>query len=192
MTDLANISTPRLILRPWRDSDLPEFAAMNADPEVMAYFPRTYDRAESEGQVARIRNHFAAYGFGFWAVEAPGAAPFVGFTGLWTTSFEAPFTPCLEIGWRLARRFWGRGYATEAALASLGVGFGTLGRDEIVSFAVAANGRSRRVMERIGMSRDAAGDFDHPAMPDGDPRRRHVLYRLSRADWIRSTETRGL
>ena len=161
MADIPDISTRRLILRAWRDADLPEFAAMNADPEVMAYFPRNYSRTESDALVARIRDHFATHGFGFWAVEAPGAAPFIGFTGLGTADFEAPFTPCVEIGWRLARRFWGRGYATEAARASLGFGFGTLGLDEIVSFAVTANGRSRRVMERIGMTRDPAADFDH-------------------------------
>lgn len=192
MTEFNDIATSRLILRAWRDDDLPEFAAMNADPEVMKYYPRTYNRVESDGLVARVRDHIAQHGFGFWAVEAPGVAPFVGFTGLWTAEFEAPFTPCVEIGWRLARRFWSRGYATEAALASLDFGFEALGLDEIVSFAVAANDPSRRVMEHIGMTRDMAGDFDHPAMPVGDPRRGHVLYRLSRADWTRSRETGSL
>ena len=192
MTDVPQLTTPRLVLRGWRDGDLPAFAAMNADPQVMAFFPGTYGRAESDERVARIRDHFRAHGFGFWAVEAPGTAPFVGFTGLWTTDFEAPFTPCVEIGWRLAPRFWGRGYATEAAQAALGFGFETLRLGEIVSFTVSANDRSRRVMERIGMTRDLAGDFDHPAMPVGDPRRRHVLYRLSRADWTRSRETGSL
>jgi RimJ/RimL family protein N-acetyltransferase len=183
MTDMPELVTPRLVLRSWRDSDLPEFAAINADPQVMAFFPRTYDRAESDRLVARIRYHTARRGFGLWAMEAPGEAPFIGFTGLWTPDFEAPFTPCVEIGWRLAPRFWGRGYATEAALASLRFGFQTLRREEIVSYAVTANERSRRVMERIGMTRDLAGDFDHPNLPAGDPLRRHVLYRLSRAEW---------
>lgn len=183
MTDVPQLATPRLVLRGWRDSDLPAFAAMNADPQVMAFFPRTYGRAESDGLVARIRDHFRRHGFGFWAVEAPGAAPFIGFVGLWISDFAAPFTPCVEIGWRLAPRYWGRGYATEAAHASLRFGFETLQRDEIVSFTAAGNLRSRRVMERIGMTRDAAGDFDHPMLPDGSPLRRHVLYRLSRADW---------
>lgn len=183
MTDMPELVTPRLVLRNWRDDDLPEFAAMNADPRVMAYFPRTYDRAESDGLVARIHEHMARRGFGLWAVEAPGTAPFIGFTGLWTPDFEAPFTPCVEIGWRLARRFWGRGYATEAAHESLRFGFEMLRREEIVSYAVTANARSRRVMERIHMARDPAGDFDHPKLPEGSPLRRHVLYRLSRADW---------
>jgi RimJ/RimL family protein N-acetyltransferase len=183
MTNMPELVTPRLVLRNWRDGDLPEFAAMNADPQVMAYFPRTYDRAESDGLVARIRDHMARHGFGLWAVEAPGTAPFIGFTGLWTPDFEAPFTPCVEIGWRLARRFWGRGYASEAAYESLRFGFETLRREEIVSYTVTANARSRRVMERLHMTRDPAGDFDHPKLPEGSPLRRHVLYRLSRADW---------
>lgn len=183
MTNMPELVTSRLVLRNWRDDDLPEFAAINADPQVMAFFPRTYERAESDGLVARIRDHVARRGFGLWAMEAPGEAPFLGFTGLWTPDFEAPFTPCVEIGWRLAPRFWGRGYATEAAHASLRFGFETLRREEIVSYAVTANERSRRVMERIGMTRDPAGDFDHPKLPRGSPLRRHVLYRLSRADW---------
>ena len=183
MTDMPELTTSRLVLRNWRDEDLPEFAAMNADPQVMAYFPRTYDRAESDGLVARIRAHAASRGFGFWALEAPGTAPFIGFAGLWTPGLEAPFTPCVEIGWRLARRFWGRGYATEAAHESLRFGFETLGLDEIIAYAVTANARSRRVMERIHMTRSPADDFDHPMLPDGSPLRRHVLYRLSRADW---------
>jgi RimJ/RimL family protein N-acetyltransferase len=192
MTDMPELVTPRLVLRNWRDGDLAEFAAINADPQVMAFFPRAYDRAESDGLVARIRNHAARCGFGLWAMEAPGEAPFMGFTGLWTPDFEAPFTPCVEIGWRLAPRFWGRGYATEAARASLRFGFEMLQQEEIVSYAVTANERSRRVMERIGMTRDLAGDFDHPKLPAGNPLRRHVLYRLSRVDWIRSAETGGL
>ena len=185
--DAPQITTPRLLLRGWRDSDLPEFATMNADREVMAFFPGTYGRAESDKRVALIRDHFRRHGFGFWAVEAPGTAPFVGFTGLWTTDFDAPFTPCVEIGWRLATRFWGRGFATEAALAALRFGFEALRLDEIVSFASAGNLRSRRVMERIGMTRDAAGDFDHPTLPESSPLRRHVLYRLARADWAAGT-----
>jgi RimJ/RimL family protein N-acetyltransferase len=175
-----SIRTHRLHLRPWRDEDLPEFAAINADPRVMEFFPKPLDRDESDARVARIRDHFARHGFGLWAVEVPGVADFIGFVGLSVPDFEAHVTPCVEIGWRLARDHWGRGYATEAALASLDHGFRRLGLDEIVSFTVPANRRSRRVMERIGMTRSPADDFDHPNLPEGHPLRRHVLYRASR------------
>ncbi|WP_148599006.1 GNAT family N-acetyltransferase [Aquisphaera giovannonii] len=179
MTD-PTIRTDRLLLRPWREDDLEPFAAMNADPAVMEYFARPLERAESEAFIARIRVHFAQNGFGFWAVEAPGVAPLVGLVGLARPAFLAHFTPCVEIGWRLARAYWGRGYATEAADAALGHGFDVLGLDEIVAFTTAANARSRAVMERLGMSRDPADDFDHPGLPQGHPLSRHVLYRIRR------------
>jgi RimJ/RimL family protein N-acetyltransferase len=180
MPPVATLESSRLRLRDWQDADLAPFAALNADPRVMEYFPRPLDRAESDAAVVRIRAHFARRGFGLWAVEAPGVAEFVGFVGLSVPSFEAHFTPCVEIGWRLAREFWGRGYATEAALAVLNHGFGTLGLAEIVSFTAAANARSRAVMERIGMHRSDADDFDNPNLSPGHPLRRHVLYRLGR------------
>jgi RimJ/RimL family protein N-acetyltransferase len=146
----------------------------------MEFFPKTLDRAESELAAARIREHFARHGFGLWAVEVPGVADFIGFVGLAIPRFEAHFTPCVEIGWRLAREHWGRGYATEAARAVLAFGFRDLGLDEIVSFTTAANRRSRAVMERIGMTRSPADDFDHPVLPEGHPLRWHVLYRARR------------
>lgn len=177
MTEIPAIRTPRLALRPWRDEDLAPFAAMNADPRVMEFFPRPLDRAESDAAVARIRDHFARHGFGLWAVEVPGVANFIGFVGLAIPRFEAPFTPCVEIGWRLAREHWGRGYATEAARTVLEYGFRDLALQEIVSFTATANLRSRAVMERIGMTRSSEDDFDHPALPEGHPLRRHVLYR---------------
>ena len=183
MPDSA-ITTPRLLLRRWRDGDLDAFAALNADPEVMAFFPALLGRAESDALAARIREHFARHGFGLWAVEVPGVAEFVGFVGLSVPRFEAPFTPCVEIGWRLVRAHWGRGYATEAARAALDFGFRRLALDEVVSFTVPANRRSRAVMERLGMAHDPAEDFDHPTLPEGHPLRRHVLYRLARADWL--------
>jgi RimJ/RimL family protein N-acetyltransferase len=176
----ATVTTARLILRPWRDEDVPAFAALNADPEVMEHFPNTLDRAESDTRVEGIRAHFARHGFGLWAVEVPGVAPFIGFVGLSIPTFEAPFTPCVEIGWRLARAFWGQGYATEAARAVLKFGFETLCLAEIVSYTVPANRRSRAVMERIGMTRDPLADFDHPLLPEGHPLRRHVFYRVGR------------
>ena len=174
------LPTARLLLRAWRDADRPALAALNADPAVMEFFPGVLDRVGSNAMADRIAAHWAERGFGLWAVEVPGAAPFIGYVGLSVPRFEAAFTPCVEIGWRLAAAHWGRGYATEAARAALAFGFGELGLAEIVSFTVPANARSRAVMERLGMRRDPAGDFDHPLLPPGHPLRRHVLYRLGR------------
>jgi RimJ/RimL family protein N-acetyltransferase len=153
---------------------------MCADPRVMEFFPATLTREQTAAGVARIREHFDRHGFGMWAVEVPGQAPFIGFVGLAHVPFDAHFTPCVEVGWRLAAGQWGRGYATEAARAALDFGFGQLGLDQIVAFTVPANARSVRVMERLGMTRDPHGDFDHPRLPDGSPLRRHVLYRMTR------------
>jgi RimJ/RimL family protein N-acetyltransferase len=175
-----DLRTDRLLLRRWRADDLEPFAALNADPAVMRYFAGTLSPAESDTVAARIARHFDERGFGLWAVEIPGAVPFAGFIGLQNPGFDAHFTPCVEIGWRLAAECWGRGYATEGARAALEFGFTTLGLAEIVSFAVEANHRSRRVMERIGMTHNPADDFDHPRLQAGDPRRRHVLYRIGR------------
>lgn len=177
------LTTARLRLRQWREEDLAPFAALNADPQVMEFFPKVLTRAESDAVAGRIRDHFARHGFGLWAVEAPGAADFVGFVGLAVPSFEAHFTPCVEIGWRLAREHWGHGYATEAATAALAFGFGDRALEEIVAFTVPANIPSRRVMGRLGMRRLPADDFEHPAIAAGHPLRSHVLYRLRRADW---------
>jgi RimJ/RimL family protein N-acetyltransferase len=179
MTD-PFLRTDRLLLRPWRESDLEPFAALNADPAVMEHFAKPLDRAESDAFVARIRSHFDRHGFGFWAVEAPGISDLVGLVGLAIPTFETHFTPCVEIGWRLSRAYWGKGYANEAARASLRYGFEQLGLDEIVAFTVPYNVRSRAVMERIGMTRSAADDFDHPNLPEGHRLRRHVLYRIQR------------
>jgi RimJ/RimL family protein N-acetyltransferase len=178
MTDV--ITTDRLILRAWRDADREPFAAMNADPEVMRYFPSTLTREDSDRQVDRIVERTASRGFGFWAVEIPGVAEFAGFIGLSVPGFEAPFTPCVEIGWRLARPFWNQGYATEGAHAARRYGFETLGVTEIVAFTAVGNAPSRRVMDKIGMTRDPEGDFDHPFVPVGHPHRRQVLYRVRR------------
>ncbi len=172
--------TERLRLRAWRPEDLPHFAALNADPRVMEHFPRLLTSEESDRQAAWVAEHFAKHGFGTWAVEAVGVADFVGFVGLSVPAFEAHFTPCVEIGWRLAFEHWGRGYATEAARAALACGFQRLGLQEIVAFTVSANWRSIAVMQRLGMRRSAAEDFDHPRLPPGHPLRRHVLYRLRR------------
>lgn len=176
----AQLRTERLVLREWRDDDLEPFAALNADPEVMRYFPATQDRASSDTTVQRIRTHFAEHGWGWWAVEVPGVTPFAGFIGLWWIPHELPFTPAVEVGWRLAREHWGRGYATEGARAALDFGLHTVGLAEIVSMTTVSNRPSRRVMEKLGMTYDPADDFDHPRVPAGDPLRRHVLYRLAK------------
>lgn len=183
MADLPDLTTTRLLLRPLRQRDFSAFAAMNADARVMAYFPAPLGRAESEMMALRIAEHAREHGFGFWAVEAPGVAAFTGIAGLLVPRFEAHFMPCVEVGWRLAREYWGRGYATESARALLDFAFTRVELDEVVSLTVPANKRSRRVMERIGMTHDPADDFDHPDLPEGHPLRRHVLYRLARANW---------
>ncbi len=173
------LKTDRLILRRWRAADLAPFAAINADPLAMRFMPAAMTAEESRGMVKRIEAHFETHGFGIWAVEAPGAAPFIGFVGLQRVPFEAHFTPAVEIGWRLSPAHWGKGYASEAAKAALRFGFENLNLDQIVSFTVPANKPSWSVMERIGMTRDPKDDFDHPRLPEGHPLRRHVLYRKS-------------
>jgi RimJ/RimL family protein N-acetyltransferase len=180
LKNVPALRTERLILRAWRDEDLAAFAALNADPAVMEYFPSVLSRTESDAFAARIRTELGERGFGLWAVEVPGNAEFIGFTGISVPRFEAPFTPCVEIGWRIAKEFWGRGYAPEAAGRALAHGFGALGLDEIVSFTAVANHRSRRVMEKLGMTHDPADDFDHPSLAPGHRLRRHVLYRIRR------------
>ena len=173
------LRTPRLLLLEWRDADRAPFAAICADPEVMRYLPPLPDRTATDAWIARMRTHNDEHGFAYWPVELPGAG-LVGAIGLSRTRFP-PLAPSVEIGWRLARAYWGRGYATEAARTVLDDGFGRLGLDEIVSFTVPANRPSWRVMERLGMHRDPADDFDHPRLPPGDPLRHHILYRLRRS-----------
>ena len=143
----------------------------------MAWLGGPLDRPASDALADRIEEHFESRGYGLWVVEVPDGSPFVGFVGLAVADFPAEFTPAVEVGWRLAEAYWGRGYATEAATAALAFGFSTLGLDEIVSFAAVGNVRSRRVMERIGLRRDPADDFEHPRVAVGDPLRPHVLYR---------------
>jgi RimJ/RimL family protein N-acetyltransferase len=174
------LRTPRLVLRRWRCADREPFAALNGDPRVMAHFPARLTRAESDALAGTIEAELAARPFGLWALEVPGVTPFAGYVGLHVPSFEAPFTPCVEIGWRLAFAHWGHGYASEAARAVLTYAWDPLGLAEVVSFTTAGNARSRAVMDRIGMRHDPAGDFDHPRLPDGHPLRRHVLYRARR------------
>lgn len=177
------LETPRLFLRRWRDEDRSPFADLNADPVVMEHFPAPLSPAESDALVDRITAGLEARGWGLWAVEVRETGAFIGFVGLNPATFDAPFTPAVEVGWRLAHDAWGRGYATEGARAALDVGFDQNGLDEIVSFTTHGNVRSRRVMERLGMRHDPADDFDNPNVAEGHPLRPHVLYRLARESW---------
>lgn len=179
MTFASSIETHRLRLRPWRDSDLKPLAAMNADARVMEYFPSTLSAAESEALAARIMKHFDVHNFGLWAVERKEDGAFAGFIGLSIPTFEAHFTPCVEIGWRLAANYWGHGYATEGALAAMEYGFQVVKLDEIVSMTSVQNHRSRRVMERLWMTHSPNDDFNHPNLPVVHALSRHVLYRKS-------------
>jgi RimJ/RimL family protein N-acetyltransferase len=175
---VTDILTDRLRLRPWVASDREPFAALNADALVMEHFLTTLSRDESDALADRIEAMFEKYGFGFWAVEVPGVVPFAGFIGLSVPSFETHFTPCVEIGWRLAREHWNQGLATEGATAALRHAFGALQLSEVVAFTAPGNARSRRVMEKLGMRYDPTADFDHPLIPTGHPLCRHVLYRI--------------
>jgi RimJ/RimL family protein N-acetyltransferase len=177
------LRTDRLRLRGWRAADLAPFAELNADPRVTEYLPTVLSREQSDAFVARAEAHFEQHGFGLWALEICGVAPLAGFIGLSTPRFEAHFTPSVEIGWRIGAEHWGHGYATEGARAVLAFGFEAQRLEEIVSFTVPANARSRRVMEKIGMTYDPGDDFDHPSLPEGHPLRRHVLYRITRRRW---------
>lgn len=181
MPDAPELLTPRLLLRHWREDDLEPFAAMNADPAVMEHFPALTTRQQSDDLAWRSEERLRTLGYGLWAVEERATGRFLGFTGLNPVGFPAPFVdgPTVEIGWRLRRDAWGRGYAQEAARAARDWAFTGAGLPAIVSFTATTNLRSAHVMERIGMTHDPAEDFDHPLLPDGHRLRRHVLYRLS-------------
>ncbi len=174
------IRTERLLLRRWREADRLPFQKLNADPLVMEFMPEPLPPAASDAFMARIEEHFERHGFGLFAVEQVENRSFAGFIGLSIPAFDAPFMPAVEIGWRLASQCWGRGLATEGARAVIRYGFEELNLDGIVSFTVPGNLRSRRVMEKLGMTHDPRDDFDHPRLPEGHPMRRHVLYRLHR------------
>ncbi len=179
----VEVATDRLILRRWRDADKPPFASLNADPEVREHFPDLLTADASNASVDRFEQHWDNHSYGLFALERRDTNEFIGFTGLARAEFDAPFLPAVEVGWRLARKAWGQGFATEAATAALWFGFEKVGLDEIVSFTSVTNRPSQRVMQRIGMTRDRGNDFDHPNVDEGSPLRRHVLYRLAKADW---------
>lgn len=183
---VVTMNTERLRLRAWRDEDLPVFAALNADPQVMRYFPAPLSAEASRTQAAAFRRFMQQHGWGLWAVERPGIAPFIGFVGLAQVGDDLPLAPCVEIGWRLAAAHWGQGFASEAARAALQHAFTQLQLPEVVSFTATVNLPSRRVMERIGMH-CADEYFEHPRLPPGHRLRKHIVYRLSRQQWQAQT-----
>jgi len=183
---MPEIRTERLLMRRWRDEDRDPFAALNADPAVMEHMQGPMTRERSDAFVDRIEACWEERGWAQWAIEVPGVAPFIGYVGLWPADFVTG-EPMVEVGWRIAHEHWGNGYVTEAAHEALRHGFEDVGLEEIVSFTVPQNERSWRVMERIGLRRDPAADFDHPNVDAGAYPHlvRHVLYRLTRAEWLK-------
>lgn len=179
----VELRTPRVLLRQWKDSDLDAWATMNADPQVRRYFPAVLNRAEALGEADRIRSSIAQRGWGMWALEVPGVHPFAGFVGLNIPAYETPWMPAVEIGWRLAPSTWHQGYATESAAAVLNFAFTQLQLPQVVAMSVPTNGPSHQVMERIGMVRDLAADFDHPRVLDASPLKRHILHRITPEQW---------
>jgi len=175
---MTQLVTERLLLRRWREADREAFARINADPRVMEFFPAPLTRDESDAMIDRFISHFAQHGFAPWALEWRATNELAGYVGLKYVRFEAPFTPAVEIGWRLAPEHWGSGLATEGAAAALRDGFDTVGLQEIVAFTTLANVRSQRVMHKLSMTHDPRDDFDHPQLPLGHPLRRNVLFRL--------------
>jgi RimJ/RimL family protein N-acetyltransferase len=181
------IRTERLVLRRWREEDLEPFRAMNADPEVTRFFPGTLAAEQSDRTAHRLRDYADTPGLGAWAVEIPGKAPFIGFAGCWPTRPELPFAPAIEIGWRIAKPYWGRGFAPEAARASLADAFERAGVDQVLAYATHANEPSLQVMRKIGMTYSPGEDFGHPMFEEGHPLQRHVVYRIT-ADQFRGAQ----
>lgn len=176
------LQTDRLILRQWQEDDLLPFYELNSDPEVMAFFPSTLSRNESDQLASEIQARLNKNGWGFWAVEEKNSKDFIGFVGLNKPSVELPFSPCIEIGWRLAKKFWGKGYASEAGKKSLEFAFDDLSTDEIVSFTAAINKQSEMVMQRIGLS-NTHNNFNHPSVPNNSPLYEHILYKMTQKQW---------
>ena len=188
MTELIESTTDRLRLRQWKKDDLPAFAALNADAEVMKYYPATLTELESNDMAERFEALLEYNGWGFWVVEKLDEEKFMGFVGLNEPTYELPVSPCVEIGWKLAKEYWGYGYASEAAKASLAVAFENLGLPEVYSFTSVLNEKSQAVMERIGLV-NMNQNFDHPMIPKNSPLREHVLYRIDKNGWIRNKDS---
>jgi len=182
MTEIIEIQTERLLLRQWRKEDLPEFAGITSDPVVMEFYPSILSSIESNTMAERLESLISERGWGFWAVEIKDGKSFIGFVGLHKPTYELPFTPCVEVGWLLAKECWGKGYATEAGKASMNVGFNELGLSEIYSFTSISNKRSRAVMKRLSMV-NLNKNFEHPKIPPGSSLRKHVLYKVDRKRW---------
>ena len=176
---IKQLETARLILRRWQDSDLEPFATLNRDLEVMEFFPSPLDRDQTIALIERSEKSFVDHELGLWAVEEKESGDFIGCVGLIKPRAEAPFTPCEDVGWRLAKKYWGKGYAVEAAHASLADGFGRLALPEIIAVTALINKRSMRVMEKLKMTRQRADDFLHPVLEPDNPLRPHVMYRIS-------------
>ncbi|CAE6938054.1 Putative enzyme [Pseudomonas marincola] len=185
---MIELETPRLIMRQWTPEDLPALASLNADSEVMRFFPAVLSSEQSAQMLERLRGQFAAQGYGFWALQQKGSGQLIGFTGLNRVGFEASFSsatnPAAEIGWRLAREYWHQGYASEAARTALDCAFSQLQLPEVVAFTAEVNGPSIQLMQALGMQHSSREDFEHPALPVGHWLSRHVLYRITHEDWL--------
>jgi RimJ/RimL family protein N-acetyltransferase len=191
MTSITELETDRLLLRQWQPADREPFAKLNADPQVMEFFPNILSREASDAMADLIQALIEKQGWDLWAVEIKNTQQFIGYVGLHVPDYELPFNPCVEVGWRLAYEFWGKGYAPEAALVALKFGFESLNLIEIVSFTTLSNVRSQRVMEKIGMQRSSE-TFQHPKVPLESTLGEHCLYRLSRSDWLQQTANKSL
>lgn len=185
MDNIVELKTERLLLRQWKDEDVVLFSKMNADPMVMEYYPSTLDEEQSDTMANKIKSLIAEKGWGFWAVELHNEKRFIGFVGLHEPTYELPVTPCVEIGWRLDKNYWGKGYATEAANESLKFAFEELELNEVYSFASVANEKSWRVMQRLGM-KNTHSNFEHPIIPENHPLREHVLYKITKEQYKKS------
>lgn len=184
MAEIIELETSRLRLRQWSEADYPAFALINADADVMQYYPAILSTVESDSLAQKFESLIAERGWGFWAVELVKSKKFIGFVGLNEPTYDLPVTPCVEIGWRIAREYWGYGYATEAAKAVLAVAFGKLGLFEVYSFTLLSNKKSRAVMGGLGMV-DTMNNFEHPLVPDNSPLRTHVLYKVDKQSWLK-------
>jgi len=180
---IPTLKTERLILRPWEERDLKPFSHINCDPQVMEFYPHLLNYDESAALMHKMIADFSLRGYGFWAVEKQISSTFIGYIGLNYWDLQMPFSPCIDIGWRLSSKEWGHGYAIEGATAALDFGFQIIQLEEIVAMATSGNIRSHRVMQKLGMKSDPQENFEHPKVPKGDPLSLRLLYRLSKQEW---------